>query len=623
MNVYNTLLLARHPLLQPLVKGFYLGRPRFQVWTDASGKGYGAHLGGAGNPIALYQQKRLPFIEIQPVDAAKSIKPLDNEIATHEVAALFLSLNQWKPLLHGSYVEAHLDNAHIHAALQTAATPRGTEATVAMVEAIGDLIRTADIKLKVQLIKGSDNKLADALSRLAQRDHPTYTDSIRSLMDRDEKKDAEVQALFDRIANARLRGQVYTSHKVPWAKATLNWLSRTRKAVLAALFNTDRFSTRGTKSTPRIDHTASQRGQIVAGNIQDGAVKAGGNLGAIRPDIAELPIVDEISTDILKYPEPAKTSATELEAGESVAAGETSNSDSATIPQQSIAADPTSNSPTETNATTTGAAQDTEPADKSLANNPSKQKTQTAKMAMNFEMPNKTKVSVSIESAIGVSVKISAENPFQTAKTIIMLEVASIEKPAEEPAAIKDVDHPQPAGLSDEPPIQKDVGAEKREKEAKGVGAKPAKTLATTEVGATEPIEPAAKDLDSELTGLSGKKVKAETKAEMNAAAKAEKKAEKKAKKTKKVETKPVNMPAKKKTKAAKTDLVSIGEAKDTAIASPQKKVEPVKTWKEEVKAAKVDGIVSEASASTKKEAELGKTGKKIVAASPPPDQGT
>jgi len=623
MNVYNTLLLARHPLLQPLVKGFYLGRPRFQVWTDASGKGYGAHLGPAGNPIALYQQKRLPCIEIQPLDTAKLIKPLDDEIATHEVAALFLSLKQWKPLLHGSYVEAHLDNAHIHAALQTAATPRGTEATVAMVEAISNLIRTADIKLKVQLIKGSDNKLADALSRLAQRDHPTYTDSIRSLMDRDEKKDAEVQALFDRITDARLRGQLYTSHKVSWTKATLNWLSRTRKAVVAALFNTDRFSTRGAKSTPRIDridNTASQRGQIVAGNIQDGAVKAGGNLGAIRPDIAVPTIVDESSADIPKHPKPAKTSVTALEAGEDMAADAESDSDPATIPQQSTTADSTSKSPTETNITTTTAAQDTKPADKSLADTSVKQTAQTAKMAMNFEMPNKTKVSVSIESAIGVSVKISAENPFQTAKTIIMLEVASIEKPAEEPAAIKDMDHLQPAGLSDESPIQKIVEAEKKEKEAKGVGAKPANIPAMTKVGATEPTEePAAPDMNPKSTNLSVTKVKAE----MKAAAKAEKKAEKKAKKIKKVETKPVKMPAKQKTKAAKTDLGNIGEAKDIVVASPEKKVEPVKTWKEEVKAAKVDGIVSEASASTKKKAELGKTEKEIVVASPPPDQGT
>jgi hypothetical protein len=105
MNVYNTLFLSRHPLLQPIAKGFKYGRTKYRIWTDASGKGYGAHPSHAGHPIALYQQKRMPFIEIQTLDAAKSIK-LDDQITTHETAALYLSLKQWKPFLHGSFVEA-------------------------------------------------------------------------------------------------------------------------------------------------------------------------------------------------------------------------------------------------------------------------------------------------------------------------------------------------------------------------------------------------------------------------------------------------------------------------------------------------------------------------------------
>ena len=60
LDYYNILLLSRHPIFQPFRKILQLSRPTFQIWTDASGQGYGAHLGPAKRPIALYQHKRLP-----------------------------------------------------------------------------------------------------------------------------------------------------------------------------------------------------------------------------------------------------------------------------------------------------------------------------------------------------------------------------------------------------------------------------------------------------------------------------------------------------------------------------------------------------------------------------------
>jgi hypothetical protein len=62
INFYSNLLLSHHPLLRNLANNApssKLFRLSFRLWTEASGKGYGAHLGSAYLPIALYQRKRV------------------------------------------------------------------------------------------------------------------------------------------------------------------------------------------------------------------------------------------------------------------------------------------------------------------------------------------------------------------------------------------------------------------------------------------------------------------------------------------------------------------------------------------------------------------------------------
>jgi hypothetical protein len=212
MSIYNNSLLARHPFLQPLASGSKVARPSFELWTDASNKGYGAHLGSADLPIALYQQERMPSTILPAIGRRRSTKRL-NPItlasrypAAHEAAALFLSLAHWKPLLKGAVVVAHTDNTTISAAFGRNGTrvTVGREDTLKVVKAVKEWAKWRNVLLKVKLVKARDNRLADALSRLAPSNHPAYTSEIKTLVMDGEEARQEGETMIKKITAASL-----------------------------------------------------------------------------------------------------------------------------------------------------------------------------------------------------------------------------------------------------------------------------------------------------------------------------------------------------------------------------------------------------------------------------------
>jgi hypothetical protein len=179
MNLYNNALLARHPLLRPLVNNAALTRPAVRIWADASGKGYGAHLGPAEQPIATFQHERLTTLPSP--DGETPLKLQADHVHVHEAVALYLSLDHFRPFLRGATVVAYTDNMLVAAAFRKI-RPRGTkEDLLAVVDAVKRLSDAHDIDLDVKLVEGKHNVLADALSRFASSDSPKYPAIIKSL----------------------------------------------------------------------------------------------------------------------------------------------------------------------------------------------------------------------------------------------------------------------------------------------------------------------------------------------------------------------------------------------------------------------------------------------------------
>lgn len=180
MDLYNLLVLSRHSFFRPIRRFLRLSRPSYQLWTDASGKGYGAHLGPGDRPIAVYQRPYLKHIVLRPPNTPCQLDLHPDNIQIHEATSLFLCLHRWKLLLRGSTVEAFTDNASIQA--QYAGLADGPNSTLAMVDAIRTLAETEDINLTVTWIGRAENKTADRLSKLAGPEDPNYGHGVRMLL---------------------------------------------------------------------------------------------------------------------------------------------------------------------------------------------------------------------------------------------------------------------------------------------------------------------------------------------------------------------------------------------------------------------------------------------------------
>lgn len=202
MNVYDTLLLSRHPFLRTLARGYKVNRPIFELWTDASRKGYGAHLGPADQPLALFQHRSLTHIYLLPSDShsMRSIKLPSTNTQAHEAVAFYLCLKHWRPLLRGSKIKANVDNASVYQYLSGITEASGVVGLI--VDAIKTMARMEDIVLEVEWLQGTDNKLADGLSRLMTADNPRYTPATRLLMNKKDEK-GEALALISSIAAAK------------------------------------------------------------------------------------------------------------------------------------------------------------------------------------------------------------------------------------------------------------------------------------------------------------------------------------------------------------------------------------------------------------------------------------
>lgn len=197
MDVYNLLCIVRHPVLKPVRRLLGLARPSYKIWTDASGQGYGGHLGPAKRPIAIFQHKRLLALNLPEPSQFHSIKLDRQKIEMHEAAALFLCVQAWKRLLHGSTIEAFMDNATVCGLF--AGNANGPKDTMAIVTAIKELAKAEDIGLKLTWVRREENRLADGLSKFARSDDPRVTPPAKLLLDVGKTKEAEATAMVKKM----------------------------------------------------------------------------------------------------------------------------------------------------------------------------------------------------------------------------------------------------------------------------------------------------------------------------------------------------------------------------------------------------------------------------------------
>ena len=204
LNLYNNALLARHPLLRSLGTNAAFIRPAVKIWSDSSLKGYGAHLGPADQPIATFQQKRLT--SLPPPKGKKRLELQTNHVHVHEAAALYLSLDHFRPLLRGATIVAHTDNTVVLAAFGGKGTreTKGLEDISAIVDAVKTLVRTDDIDLEVRLVKGKNNRLADALSRFPRNNSIEYPEIIKSMREHRLEGSKAAKELSKKIAAVNL-----------------------------------------------------------------------------------------------------------------------------------------------------------------------------------------------------------------------------------------------------------------------------------------------------------------------------------------------------------------------------------------------------------------------------------
>ncbi|WRT67800.1 uncharacterized protein IL334_004774 [Kwoniella shivajii] len=78
---------------------------RWEVWSDASGKGYGGHLGPQSRPLDVWQEAH-PYLS----NGKGSTEYV-------EAKAVLLSLNKWKNVLKGKKVWCYVDNYQVYQTL--------------------------------------------------------------------------------------------------------------------------------------------------------------------------------------------------------------------------------------------------------------------------------------------------------------------------------------------------------------------------------------------------------------------------------------------------------------------------------------------------------------------------
>lgn len=187
--VYKLLCFVRHPALKPVRRLLGLAKPSYQIWTDASGQGYGGHLGPAKQPIAVFQHKRLHALTLPKPLQYHSIKLDRSKIELHEAAALFLCIEQWRRFLHGSDIQAYMDNQAVCDIFS--GKTNGQKETIAVIDAIRDLAKSEDIGLNIQWTRREKNLLADGLSKFARSGDPRLTPSAQRLLGMGKAKDSE------------------------------------------------------------------------------------------------------------------------------------------------------------------------------------------------------------------------------------------------------------------------------------------------------------------------------------------------------------------------------------------------------------------------------------------------
>ena len=208
MNVFTTGLSPRLPIIQPLAQCAIHKRPVYHIWTDASGQGYGAHLGHAKNPIALFQHKSLHHIHLLPPSASHPIDLPANNPQIQEAVSSYLCLHHWRSFLRGSKVKVHVDNlavCQIHSGKS-----KGRGVVGVKMNAIKELVKTENMVLEVKWLQGIHNRLADGLSRWVSTNSSKYSSAAKLMM----QKHGQVIPTYLEAGGLVWRGtQTWSSHR--------------------------------------------------------------------------------------------------------------------------------------------------------------------------------------------------------------------------------------------------------------------------------------------------------------------------------------------------------------------------------------------------------------------------
>ncbi|ORX39744.1 hypothetical protein BD324DRAFT_614835 [Kockovaella imperatae] len=129
-----------------------------EIWSDASMRGLGGHLGRAPKPEATWHQA----------------DPHPQDISAREAKAQLISLETWRQALSDCRVICYTDNSHVARALY-----RGKSmfpVTQGIIDQIKDLALSANMTIVPRLIAGKTNELADRLSRKQSYDLTILSD---------------------------------------------------------------------------------------------------------------------------------------------------------------------------------------------------------------------------------------------------------------------------------------------------------------------------------------------------------------------------------------------------------------------------------------------------------------
>jgi hypothetical protein len=182
MDLYNVLLLCRHPIFRPIRDFLQLSRPSYELWTHASRQGYGAHLGEAESPIAIFRHKlshefMLSNRKKNGLRRRIRVSPIDTQ--AHEPLALYHSLQRWRPLLRGSTINAYTSNAALCVQFNKVDT---VSKPSIVLNAIWELVKDENIELTLGMAGARESTKAQALSEFAHLDDPRYTTGAAMLL---------------------------------------------------------------------------------------------------------------------------------------------------------------------------------------------------------------------------------------------------------------------------------------------------------------------------------------------------------------------------------------------------------------------------------------------------------